>query len=568
MADSKLQFDLLARDRASGEFGRVGDAARRLEGDLARSGRRGGDRFADGIRSGLDNAKSSLAGAAAGLGGALAAGVSENFQAALDFSGVEGNLGAQLNLDPAQMEEAGRAAGRIYAQGYGESLDQVKAAAVAVAQSLAVAVDDEQFRPLTQQATAFAQIFGQDVTESVRAVGQLMRTDLVDSADEGFDVLTRLFQESGAMSDDLLDTLTEYPIQFKSLGLSAEEAAGLLIQGLEGGAQNSDKVADALKELRIRVTDLTAEEGLEALGLDAQQMANAFAEGGPVAREALDQILTRLREVEDPAEQARLAVELFGTQGEDMATAINAMDLSTARDEIGSVAGATSAAATSMKNTAETDFERFKRSLTMAFTDPAEAWRNLTTTEIPGHAMAATSSLSSWTSDVSELMRRNSAEFRGVEKQVESMIEELFGIPRRVSTSVHADTSNFWERVHAIQRARLAATIMLRAVTNFGIPGYAEGGRVSKGQVALVGEDGPEIVRFDGAGEVIPHDDSMRMLRAAAASPTPVLAPTASSGGGGGAVVEVHADGDEAFLRWLRKAIRVRGGHVQSVLGG
>lgn len=556
MADARIEFDILARDRASAEFGRVGDAARRLEGDLDRSGERGGAGFADGIRSGLDSAKDGLKGMAAGIGGTLGALAAENFQVALDFSSLEGSIGAQLQLSPDQMEEAGRAAGRIYAQGYGESLEEVEAAAVAVAQNLKVAVDDEAFRPLTQQAVAFGQIFGQDVTESVRAVGQLMRTDLVDSATEGFDVMTRLFQEGGAMSDDLLDTLTEYPIQFKSLGLSAEDAAGLLIQGLEGGAQNSDKVADALKELRIRVTDLSAEDGLTNLGLDAQQMAAAFAEGGPAARDALDQILTRLRGVKDPAEQARLAVQLFGTQGEDMATAINAMDLSTAREEIGSVAGATSSAATSMKNTADTEFQKFKRSLTMVFTDPGEAWHNLTRNEIPGYASAATSDLQAWTTDVGQLMDRNSSAFRGVERRVGALIEELFDIPPHVWTDVNANTSDFWNKVNEIQRARLAATIMLRAVTNFGLPGFADGGRVSKGQIALVGEEGPEIVRFDGAGEVIPHDESMRMLRSAA-SPTPLA--TTGSAGGQSVVVEVRADGESDFVRWLRKAIRVRG---------
>ncbi|MFI2757837.1 transglycosylase SLT domain-containing protein [Streptomyces echinatus] len=43
--------------------------------------------------------------------------------------------------------------------------------------------------------------------------------------------------------------------------------------------------------------------------------------------------------------------------------------------------------------------------------------------------------------------------------------------------------------------------------------GYAKGGFPSRGEVAWVGEEGPELVRFLGPAQVYPHHESMRMAR-------------------------------------------------------
>jgi hypothetical protein len=76
------------------------------------------------------------------------------------------------------------------------------------------------------------------------------------------------------------------------------------------------------------------------------------------------------------------------------------------------------------------------------------------------------------------------------------------------------------------------------------IPELANGGIAQAGRVHLVGERGPELFVPGMTGTVVPNS---------------VL-------GGGNIVVQV-AGGEDPFLSWLRQAIRVRGGSVQSVLG-
>lgn len=248
------------------------------------------------------------AGAAAGAG--LAKGVFDN----LSLEAANAKLAAQLGLGAQQAEKAGKLASSLFRSGFGEDIGQVNEAMRAVVQQMNTDVGSVNFQPLTKSALGLAKTFDIEVAEGARAAGQLIKTGLVDNGKQAFDVLTAGFQSGANQADDLLDTVEEYSVQFKSLGLTGQQAMGLLSQGLNAGAQNSDKVADALKELNIRTQALDNKKALSKLGLDAQQMAAAFAEGGPTARKALSSILSGLRGVENPAKRAKLAVELFGTQ--------------------------------------------------------------------------------------------------------------------------------------------------------------------------------------------------------------------------------------------------------------
>ncbi|MBR7518183.1 hypothetical protein KC217_21165, partial [Mycobacterium tuberculosis] len=88
-----------------------------------------------------------------------------------------------------------------------------------------------------------------------------------------------------------------YPSLFQRLGLSGEEALGLVSQGMKAGARNSDLAADALKEFQIRATDASelSASGFEALGLNAEDMTNKIVQGGASARDGLAEGLTKLR---------------------------------------------------------------------------------------------------------------------------------------------------------------------------------------------------------------------------------------------------------------------------------
>ena len=91
-------------------------------------------------------------------------------------------------------------------------------------------------------------------------------------------------------------------------------------EGAESGAWNLDKIGDAVKEFSIRAIDgsETTKAGFKALGLNADETAAKFAAGGDTAKEAFQEVVKGLSEMEDPLAQNTAGVNLFGTMWEDL----------------------------------------------------------------------------------------------------------------------------------------------------------------------------------------------------------------------------------------------------------
>jgi phage-related minor tail protein len=221
-----------------------------------------------------------------------------------------------------------------------------------------------QIEGITAGAMNLAQAFNLDVSESMRAVSQLVKTGLAPDATAAMDLITVSFQKFGPQAQDVLDTVTEYSTQFRKLGIDGPQAMGLIQQGLQAGARDTDTIADALKEFSIRAIDgsKTTAEGFKAIGLNADEMAKKFAQGGPVAQQALDLVIDRLRGMKNPVDQSRAAVDLFGTKAEDLGAALFALDPSSAVNALGQVAGANSKLGDTMGDTAQNKITAMQRS--------------------------------------------------------------------------------------------------------------------------------------------------------------------------------------------------------------
>lgn len=124
-------------------------------------------------------------------------------------------------------------------------------------------------------------MFDYDIAESSRAVKAMMENFGV-SASEAYDYIARGAQNGLDYSGELLDNISEYSVQFKKMGLSASDMFTIFSNGAENGAWNLDKIGDSVKEMAIRVIDGsdTSKQGFEALGFEADSMAEKFAAGG------------------------------------------------------------------------------------------------------------------------------------------------------------------------------------------------------------------------------------------------------------------------------------------------
>lgn len=341
------------------------DGARDAAGD---AGAEAGEEFGDEIVAALLSIP--IAGAVIGVGVAAGKALIEGVQDGLQVERRIDRLAALAGLDEASAGRFARAAGESYANVFGESIEaNMDTARLA----LQFGILDE--RSTTESAervisslAGIADVLGEDVRPIATAVTTLLKSGLVSSADEAFDVLATGAREGVNRGEDLVDTFIEYPALFARLGLSAEEALGLLNQGLDAGARNSDFAADALKEFQIRATDASelSAAGFERLGLDAEEMTAKIARGGAEARAGLGLVLDRLRETEDPVVRNAAAVELFGTKAEDLGDALYAMDLSTAVDELDGVTGAAQRMFDTLNDNDATRIEQAQRNLEVA----------------------------------------------------------------------------------------------------------------------------------------------------------------------------------------------------------
>ena len=310
--------DLSTRASANAE-----EALRRqrtIQDQLNDSQQEGAD-VAGELGSGFGEMAGSLAGAAAGIAG-LAVGIDTVFES-FDRMDMGNKLAAQLDLTAAESEQAGKLAGKLYAENYGESVQEVTDAIGAMHSSLSNLTDSPaEMEALTKAGLTLASTFEVDVAEAANTANIMIRNGLAKDGVEAFDLLGAAMQRVPAqMRDELIPIIDEYSTYLHSMGFTGQEAMGLIVNASQEGAIGMDKVGDAIKEFGIRATDLGdkgAVEAMQAIGLEADVMSNDLLAGGDVAQRAFQEIVDGLLKIENPAEQAAAATALFGTPLEDL----------------------------------------------------------------------------------------------------------------------------------------------------------------------------------------------------------------------------------------------------------
>ncbi|WP_449343613.1 phage tail tape measure protein [Streptosporangium jomthongense] len=356
------------------------DEARRV---ARRRGEQSGEEFGDGtedsgrprVAAAGDGFMSTLKGLGwAAAGAAIGELLMSGFESALDAEDAKAKLIAQLGATGKESEKLGKAAGALYAQAYGDSMDEVAEALGAVGSTLVDVgkVSQASLQATTAKALDLAKIFDIDVNRSVASVGILIKTGMAKNASEAFDLITASLQRvPAAVREDLLDAADEYSVFFKGLGISGEEAFGILAKAAEGGTIQLDKAGDALKEFRIRSVDMSASSvaAYKTLGLNAEDMSKKILAGGPSAKKAFQQILDGILSIHDPVKREQVAVALFGTQFEDLGNIDALAALRPASNALDDVGGAAKRAGDALHDTASNRIEEFKRGISQNLTN-------------------------------------------------------------------------------------------------------------------------------------------------------------------------------------------------------
>jgi phage-related minor tail protein len=318
------------------------NSGQEIEEELGKAGTKGGKKAGENAGKEIkERLSGAVATAGVAAGAVVGAGIAVGLSSAMERADLPGTIQAKLDTTPYYAKEIAKAAGNAFNAGWGESVGDLAKTASVVAEHVNIFGDGSDIEDLTVKATALADTYEQDATAIANSAAQLVRTGLAGSYTEAFDVITLGFQSSSKLSEDFLESIDEYGVQFEALGLNGAEGIEIMNQALRGGARNGDLVSDALKEFVLITKEMgkPAAEAFKNIGLDAGKMQKAISAGGPEAKAAFGEITKALGSVKDPVLRNAAAVAIFGTKAEDLQGALFNIDPVAATQGLGDLAG-------------------------------------------------------------------------------------------------------------------------------------------------------------------------------------------------------------------------------------
>lgn len=274
-------------------------------------------------------------GAAAATVGTVAISGADNLDKATN------QLTASLGASADEAERYEETIKSIYANNYGEGFEDIANNLALVKQQMSD-ISDAELQKAVESGYLLNDVYGIDFQESLRGANALVNQFGI-SATDAYNLIAQGAEKGLNQNADLADQIAEYATYYKNLGFTAEQAFNMMAAGAESGVYQIDKVNDAVKEFSIRAIDGSdsTREGFAALGLDADKLAQSFAEGGEQSAAAFQMVVSKLAEVDDKVAQDAIGVALFGTQWEDLgAEAVLALseignEIDSTRDKLG-----------------------------------------------------------------------------------------------------------------------------------------------------------------------------------------------------------------------------------------
>ena len=251
---------------------------------------------------------------------AAAAVATASLTAYAEFETAANHLAAATGATGEKMVALNDAMETVYANNYGENMQDV-ADTVALVNRNLKDIPTDQIDEAAQAAISLRDAFGYGAEESTRAAAAIEK-NFGTAAEDAFSLIAAGAQNGLDYSGELIDTINEYSSQFSKLGFTADGMFNLLQSGADSTAWNLDKVGDAIKEFSIRSIDGSdsTREAFQALGYNAGEMMGVFAAGGDAANEAFFDVLDTLMDVDNEVKRDAMGVALFGTMWEDLGT--------------------------------------------------------------------------------------------------------------------------------------------------------------------------------------------------------------------------------------------------------
>ena len=245
-------------------------------------------------------------------------GLHDMYDLLLESDSAVGSFAAKTGTAVSDMGKYTDIINDIYESGSGESLTNVSDTMAMVVQQFGE-LNDADLSDITENTLTLEKYFGYDVQEQLRA-SKMLVDQFGLSADEAFSMIVQGAQSGLDKNGDLLDSINEYSVHYKQLGYDADDFFNSLLNGTASGTFSVDKLGDAMKEFGIRSKDTadSTTEGFELIGLNADDMRNKFSQGGETAKQAMNETITALFNLDDQVKMNQAGVDLFGTMWEDL----------------------------------------------------------------------------------------------------------------------------------------------------------------------------------------------------------------------------------------------------------
>lgn len=264
----------------------------------------------------------------------------------------------------------------LYTNGWGESRTQI---AEVIGQADNLKISGDNMSDAVENALILQATYGSDTTETLRTMDSLVKNGLAPNFDVASDILVTGMQNGADRGQDLLDTFNEYGSTFGQLRISGEGALSLINSGLDAGVDNSDRIADSIREAGIRLgemgTDPKIQEAFDRLDelsdVDLAQLKLDYDAGKISGDEFWDGFFSAFSDANatNPEEATGLATTLIGTQSEDFK--IGAISqLTTEWDEtMGVLEGRTDTAGVNISDSLGVTVDTFLRNIEQMATD-------------------------------------------------------------------------------------------------------------------------------------------------------------------------------------------------------
>lgn len=317
-SSDSISAQKIALDKTGASIAKAKKGLAELNGEQTAVGKSEGAEEAGGKFEGLKNKIGKSQGAVVALGAASVATlatIGKLVDKVYDQQSQITTLQSKTTGSYQQSKEAISAINQLYAQGYGESIEDLTETYTQLKQ-MNPNEDVKELAENVKLVSAYSQQSGSDSSEVIAGAQNATKAWNI-SYEEYFDNMMTLQKLGDNTAGDVSDNMAEYSQVMGQMGLSIKDTMNLIKNGVDSGAYNADKLLDFTKEFGISLNDGRVSDNIKSFSKETQEMFKGYQNGKVSAGDMFKQITGEMGKMTDKQKEATLASNLWSALGED-----------------------------------------------------------------------------------------------------------------------------------------------------------------------------------------------------------------------------------------------------------